>query len=173
MSRTTVRDDEAARTSAPWYRQRWPWLLIAGPAIVVVAGFVTLWLAIVSDDGLVADDYYKRGLLINRQLAKSDLGAARGAIASVEPNGRVDVTLTGAGDAPATLRVRFVHPTRAGLDRTVLLNRTTDGAYAGTVEPLMAGRWLVTIEADDWRLPTVEAATPITGLTLGIATQAR
>ncbi|MEQ1516273.1 MAG: FixH family protein, partial [Usitatibacteraceae bacterium] len=37
----------------PWYRQRWPWLLMAGPAIVVVAGFVTLALAIQSSDGLV------------------------------------------------------------------------------------------------------------------------
>jgi hypothetical protein len=176
MSRTIVRDNEVrddASSSAPWYRQRWPWLLIAGPAIVVVAGFVTLWLAVVSDDGLVADDYYKRGLLINRQLARTDLGAARGAIASVHGDGRVEVTLSGAGDAPATLRARFVHPTRAGLDRSVLLNRTAVGAYAGTIDPLTAGRWLVTIEADAWRLPTIEAATPITGLKLGIATQAR
>ena len=30
------------RTPAPpWYRQRWPWLLMAGPAIVVVASMYT------------------------------------------------------------------------------------------------------------------------------------
>ena len=38
----------------PWYRQRWPWLLFAGPAIVVVASFATLWLAASSDDGVIA-----------------------------------------------------------------------------------------------------------------------
>ena len=40
----------------PWYKDRWPWILMAGPAVVVVAGFITLWLAISSDDGLVSDD---------------------------------------------------------------------------------------------------------------------
>lgn len=43
---------------SPWYREPWPWLLMAGPAVVVVAGFVTLWLAFNSDDGLVADDHH-------------------------------------------------------------------------------------------------------------------
>ena len=161
--------------SRPWYRQRWPWLLMAGPAIVVVAGFWTLWLAVSSDDGLVADDYYKRGLLINRQLAKSDLGAARGAIATVHGDGRVEIRLTGAGvdEAPATLRARFVHPTRAGFDRTVLLNRAPDGTYGGTIEPITTGRWLLTVESDTWRLPTVEAATPLRDVRLGIEADAR
>ena len=35
--------------SNPWYKERWPWLLMAGPAIVIVAGFITAWLAIVSN----------------------------------------------------------------------------------------------------------------------------
>ncbi len=42
-------------TPKPWYREPWPWLLMAGPAIVVVAGFLTLGFAIQSADGLVAD----------------------------------------------------------------------------------------------------------------------
>ena len=29
-----------------WYRHPWPWLLMAGPAIVVVAGLYTLFLAV-------------------------------------------------------------------------------------------------------------------------------
>ena len=36
----------------PWYRERWPWILMAGPATVVVAGLFTAWLAVRSDDGL-------------------------------------------------------------------------------------------------------------------------
>jgi len=62
----------------PWYRNRWPWLLMAGPAIVVVAALATAWLAWSTDDGVVADDYYKRGLVINKQLARSDRGEALG-----------------------------------------------------------------------------------------------
>ena len=56
----------------PWYKDRWPWILIAGPATVVVAGFITLWMAVVSDDGLVTDDYYKQGLAINQTLARAN-----------------------------------------------------------------------------------------------------
>jgi len=26
----------------PWYRHRWPWLLMAGPLAVLVAGFITM-----------------------------------------------------------------------------------------------------------------------------------
>ena len=46
------RADAAGRR---WYQDRWPWFLIAGPALVVVASFVTLGLAIKSNDGVVAD----------------------------------------------------------------------------------------------------------------------
>ena len=60
----------------PWYRQRWPWLLMAGPALVVVASLYSGWLAVTSDDGVVADDYYKRGLSINRRLERVDRAAA-------------------------------------------------------------------------------------------------
>ena len=58
----------ARSTPRPWYRERWPWALLAGPAVVVVAAMATLWLAVTSDDGVVADDYYRRGLLINKDL---------------------------------------------------------------------------------------------------------
>ena len=79
--------------AAPWYRQRWPWLLFAGPAIVVVAGLVTAWIAVVSDDGLIAEDYYKRGLLINKDLERTRQGDVlrMGAILRVAPGGVLTV----------------------------------------------------------------------------------
>ena len=40
----------------PWYRQFWPWFIIALPASAVVASFFTLWLAISNPDPLVVDD---------------------------------------------------------------------------------------------------------------------
>ena len=47
--------------SKVWYKEPWPWLLMAGPAIVVVAGFITFYLAQVNAADLVSDDYYKDG----------------------------------------------------------------------------------------------------------------
>ena len=43
---------------------------MAGPAVVIVAGAVTMTLAFTHKDELVATDYYKRGVEINRELAK-------------------------------------------------------------------------------------------------------
>jgi hypothetical protein len=64
--------------TTPWYRQLWPWLLISGPATVLVAGAITMWIAFSTSDGLVADDYYKQGLAINKRLAREDAARARG-----------------------------------------------------------------------------------------------
>ena len=40
----------------PWYKQFWPWFIIALPASAVIASFFTLWLAISNPDYLVVDD---------------------------------------------------------------------------------------------------------------------
>lgn len=53
----------------PWWKHGHVWLIIAGPAAVIVAGFVTLAIAIRVPDPVVADDYYRRGLEINKTLA--------------------------------------------------------------------------------------------------------
>ena len=40
-------------TSKPWYREPWPWFLMSLPAVAVIAGITTVWLAVRSSDGLV------------------------------------------------------------------------------------------------------------------------
>nr|WP_315260751.1 FixH family protein [uncultured Limnohabitans sp.] len=52
-----------------WWQYGHVWLIIAGPAAVIVAGFITLAIAIRVPDPVVADDYYRRGLDINKTLA--------------------------------------------------------------------------------------------------------
>ncbi len=52
-----------------WWQYGHVWLIIAGPAAVIVAGFITLAIAIRVPDPVVADDYCGRGLDINRTLA--------------------------------------------------------------------------------------------------------
>jgi len=59
-------------TPQPWWKYGHVWLLIAGPAIVVVAGFITLWLAMRQPDPVLAEDYYQRGLNINQTLQQQD-----------------------------------------------------------------------------------------------------
>ena len=75
-----MKDTHPAR-SAPWWRHGFVWLVIAGPAVVVVAGLSTLWIAMRSPDPVVTPDYYRRGIEINRALAaahKAELPALQG-----------------------------------------------------------------------------------------------
>ena len=156
----------------PWYRQRWPWLLFAGPAIVVVASFATLWLAASSDDGVIADDYYKRGLLINREIDRTARAEALHlrAVLRVTREGMASLAIDGLGDAsPSTVRLQIAHPTRAGQDRVVTLTRGPADVYVGVIAPRPAGRWLVSVETDLWKLPATPAPDGLAEVHLGAA----
>ncbi len=56
----------------PWWRYGYVWLVIGGPLVVVIASFITLYLAITRPDAVI-DDYYRKGMEINKTLnAKHD-----------------------------------------------------------------------------------------------------
>ena len=74
----------------PWYRQFWPWFIIALPASAVIAGLTTVYIAFDEPDGLVVDDYYKEGLAINQTLARDQRAAQLGLSALVTPGGKGD-----------------------------------------------------------------------------------
>jgi uncharacterized protein len=141
----------------PWYQEPWPWLLMAGPAVVVVAGFATLYLAVASEDGLVVDDYYRQGLAINATLAREErarsLGLNATLVLSPHRNG-VQVSLEGVSGLPSRLRLRLVHPTRAGQDQSVTLVFGPAATYAAALRPVEPGTWHVVVEDEvaGWRL---------------------
>lgn len=64
-------DAESADSKAPWWKFGYVWLVLAGPAVVVVASLVTLYLAMAGKDPVVDEDYYRKGIEINRSLADS------------------------------------------------------------------------------------------------------
>lgn len=146
----------ALRSKAvPWYREPWPWVLIALPLSAVIAGIATLVIAIKNQDGLVAEDYYKQGLAINRVLERESRAAALGlsAQAMISDNS-IRIGLAGRADLPETVVVRFIHPTRAGEDRSIVLGTIANGWYEGVMADMAPGRWRVQMEDDQgmWRL---------------------
>ena len=54
--------------AAPWWKFGHVWMVLAGPAIVVVASFITFYLAVTRPDPVVTEDYYRKGIEINKTL---------------------------------------------------------------------------------------------------------
>ncbi len=150
----------AAVDPTPWYRQGWPWLIMVPPVTAIIGCAITI---------VVAADYYKRGLAINEQLARSQAAADMGLQASVATRGlaagdevRVVLRADRAVPPEAALKLRLVHPGRDGADREAMLARVAvheDGRqvdYVGYWKESgpVSGQvsWRLVIEARDWRL---------------------
>jgi hypothetical protein len=128
---------------------------MAGPAAAIVAGAVTVWLAVSTSDGLVADDYYRRGLAINREIRRDQVVHEREIVASVEAHGgMLRVRLGGRHVSPEALFAQLVHATRAGYDQRLRLPRVAPGVYETGLPALPAGRWRLVLEdpQGEWRI---------------------
>ncbi len=144
--------------SAHWYQEPWPWILLGLPGSVVIAGIITLVIAVKNEDGLVAEDYYKQGLAINQVIARETNAERLGLTAQMLVSGdKLRVNLAGETTMPESIVIRFIHPTRAGHDREISVTQFTPGWYQGSMPELLAGRWRLLIEDADatWRLKTI------------------
>lgn len=56
-----------AKESKAWYKFGHVWLIISGPAIVVVASFITLYLAVVSPNEIVTDEGYQQSAVADNR----------------------------------------------------------------------------------------------------------
>jgi len=143
---------------APWYRQFWPWFLLAVPGVAVVGGVATLVVAIRHADSVVRDDWYTSGLGINIDLARDRAAADLGLVAQVRLDAggqEIQVRFAAGGDVPdRTLHLELHHPTQASRDRLLELVRDGTGAFRAAARGDLAGRWHATLapRAGAWRL---------------------
>ena len=67
--------------SRPWYKEPWPWLLMAGPALAIIGCAITIYLAMTRFvDEPIYDGGTRRGLVVER--AKSTPPSAVGGSAA-------------------------------------------------------------------------------------------
>ncbi len=150
----------------PWYKQFWPWFLIALPLSVVIASIVTINLAIESDDGLVSDDYYKEGLGIHKDAdsaAKARALGIAGKISYLADTGAISLALDKPLDGtPAVLSLEVVHPTLPDQDQAIQLAPLGGARFAGRLEPLGPANWKLALRPADrsWR---VDGRLPLPG----------
>ena len=146
------------QTARPWYRQRWPWLLMLGPFIVVLAASYTGWLAFSNQDALVEGDYYTRGKAINQDLRRDNKASALGLSATLgydAASATLSGTLQGHGNAQSgPLLLHLAHATQPEKDIKLEVRPDAAGNFSVALPMLERTRWQVLIEnaQRDWRL---------------------
>ena len=134
-------------------RSPWPWLLAAGPALVVVASLCSAWLAISKSDPVVAENYYKLGLTINRTLAVTPAPhVPTSATIVIGAGGDVSLQLRDMPAAPRFVRLTLRAPGARDGDIEMLAAMSGD-RWTGKLHNIPAGRMIVTVESDAWQLP--------------------
>ncbi len=142
----------------PWYRHRWPWLLMLGPVLVIVAGAVTTWLAYTRQDAMVVDDYYKKGKAINQDLRRDRVAGAMGLTFEAHYNAATrtldGVIVEGSGPHRVPFRVQLAHSTQPEKDLVLSVVPDAQGRFSAALPPLEQARWQVVVEGArrDWRL---------------------
>lgn len=144
------------KDTQPWYKQFWPWFLIAIPLSSVIVGSQVIRFATDGTNSLVVDDYYKEGKAINARLDKIELARDMGisTLLSVE-NGNIVLEFT--GGAPSTgeaLKLEFFHVTIEDRDFDVLLTRDANGLYRSNTEHDIKGKWRVRLMPlnEEWKV---------------------
>ena len=146
-----------------WYKEPYVWLIIGIPSSAVIVGMIMLWLSIVSFDGLVADDYYKKGMqidqVLNRERAATALqlkgefrlGASTGETVSLNL-AMPESTNATPFSFPEVIDIELSYATSAGLDESFQMTQTSPGQYQGPTLSLPPGRWYVYVGTQEWRL---------------------
>lgn len=142
----------------PWYRHRWPWLVMLGPFLVVLAGSYTAWLAFTREDALVVGDYYKQGQAINQDLRRDRAASVLGLDAVLHydaATGRLAGRVLSHGNAyRSPVRLHLAHATLPERDIALTLRPDEQGNVDIALPAFAPSRWQLTLEdtARSWRL---------------------
>ncbi|MBT8120494.1 MAG: FixH family protein [Gammaproteobacteria bacterium] len=154
---------QSSELKKPWHSYPLVWMMISIPFSAVIMGVIMISLAINTDDGLVADDYYKQGLAINDviTLDKKATELNLSAVIQFESDSKVINVRFDKGlidDFPASLLLNFHHATRANSDISITLNHGMGDQYIGYLdEPISQGVWYFEVTntemaEENWKL---------------------
>lgn len=152
--------DKEQSAQQHWYQYPMVWMVIFFPSLAVVGGIITIIIAINTEDGLVVDNYYKKGLEINQVIKHDKLAQKLGMRAFVDANSQTGEVLVSLSSDLKTvmheeITFRLIHRTRSGQDQVTVLSRVEDSAdYRGFLKPpIIEGRWTIQIiSKQGWRL---------------------
>jgi len=141
-----------------WHQEPLAWLVFGLPLGTIVACALLFAIASRHSDTLVVDDYYKRGLEINKRLDREAEATRLGLAVVVDTlrDGLLEFTLTATDSSslPDNLDVHLAHATRGQEDQLILARHAGAGRYVSTPTTLEAGPWYVDVSTPAWRVVT-------------------
>jgi hypothetical protein len=138
----------------PWYREFWAWFILAPLILVVAVSSVTVSIAVLNQDDIVVDNYYKEGRMINNRFEQEDHARAMGLAGELRFDrvvGEIYLTLSAHEPLPPQLLLALDHPAQAEQDTEVQLTQIAPGHYRASLDRGIAGHWYIRVQ------PHVEA----------------
>jgi len=147
-----------------WYKEPWMLLVVGGPAIVVVAAIITGFIAWRGEDKVIAKDYYKHGLNINKDIfrdAKANEYKMQAKVQLDAVTGKILLRLEGKTTLPSSVIFSTSFTSSNSVYeqiQKISLTQVQPGTYEGELkmpsatDSISLALWHVQIEATDWRL---------------------
>lgn len=145
----------ANNTSRPWYREPWPWILMTGPFVVVIAGSVTAWLAASGQDPVIDENYYQNGLALARRGAEEGFTRLAGPRAEIAVGADRRIRLFLSGDHSEQVVLRFEPTDGSSPEQQLKLRAESPGFFSATLSSVpTSGTWRVILEspAKGWQM---------------------
>lgn len=155
--------------NTPWYKQFWPWFILSPLLIVICAGFWMLYIAIVTNDGVIIDNFYKDGLGIEVRTEQDGVARKLGLQGDLHWAGQdLELSLTGVMTGyPDQLSLLIVYPTKSSRDINVILEHQGAGLYSGLITEKTSGSRQIQLEPVSekgdsmWRLHAKTVVPPL------------
>lgn len=140
------------RDTTPWYRQFWPWFILAILSWGVVSATITLTVALKNPPHMMTGDYAKLGKALVDTHVRADRAEALGLSGTLQAENDEWLLRLDATELPAQQLMLLVqHPTDAGRDRQIVLNRTGSDEYrAEAIDVPVRGRLIVSDLEQTW-----------------------
>ncbi|MGM0658947.1 MAG: FixH family protein [Pseudomonadota bacterium] len=140
--------------NTPWYRQFWPWLILAILGWGVISSSITLSVALKNPPHMMTGDYAKLGKALVDTHVRADRAEALGLAGTLRvAQDEWFLQLTSSADAVPGERLLLLvqHPTDSARDRQVVLNRSGEGQYRAVAgEVPVRGRLIVSDLEQSW-----------------------
>lgn len=138
----------------PWYKQFWPWFVIAIPVSSMLVAVVQVYAALNSSSDLVKDDYYKEGLAINQVITMREAAKDMNIQALLTlDNITGDLMLKTENTQAASLTALFAHAALSKNDFTVHFQKIQTNEYRAQLDKPLTGIWNLYLESEEgWQL---------------------